>query len=86
MTVLGVLAFFAAKLVAYTAWCRLGLGLLAAERPASPLRRAGTLAVVRLAPRHEQCRRPDVRHQAIDVADRERRVREVELLVDAERA
>lgn len=49
MTVLGVLAFFAAKLVAYAAWCRLGLGLLAAERPTSPLRRAGALAVVRLA-------------------------------------
>ena len=49
MTVLGVLAFFAAKLVAYTAWCRLGLGLLAPELPAAALRRAGFLAFVRLA-------------------------------------
>ena len=49
MTGVGVLAFVSVKLVAYAAWCRLGLAVLAPERPASPLRRAGTLAVVRLA-------------------------------------
>ena len=49
MTAVGVLAFLSVKLVAYAAWCRLGLALLAPERPASPQRRAGFLAVVRLA-------------------------------------
>jgi hypothetical protein len=49
MTAVGVLAFLSVKLVAYAAWCRLGLLFLAPERPASPLRRAGFLAVVRLA-------------------------------------
>ncbi|MHB8800843.1 MAG: hypothetical protein ACYDBY_20570 [Thermoanaerobaculia bacterium] len=49
MTAVGVLAFLSVKLVAYAAWCRLGLGFLAPERFESPLRRAGFLAGVRLA-------------------------------------
>ena len=49
MTALGVLAFFGVKLLAYAAWCGLGLGFLAPVRPASPARRAGFLALVRLA-------------------------------------
>ena len=49
MTAVGVLAFLSVKLVAYAAWCRLGLGLLAPERFEAPLRRAGFLAGVRLA-------------------------------------
>jgi len=49
VTAVGVLAFLSVKLVAYAAWCRLGLGLLAPELPAAALRRAGFLAFVRLA-------------------------------------
>ncbi len=49
MSAFGVLAFFGVKLLAYTAWCRLGLALLAPARPASPLRRAALLALLRLA-------------------------------------
>lgn len=49
MTAVGVLAFFTVKLLAYAAWCRLGLAFLAPVRPASPARRAGLLALVRLA-------------------------------------
>jgi hypothetical protein len=49
MTAVGVLAFLSVKLVAYAAWCRLGLRFLAPELPAAALRRAGFLAVVRLA-------------------------------------
>jgi len=49
VTAFGVLAFFGVKLLAYTAWCRLGLAFLAPARPVSPLRRAALLALLRLA-------------------------------------
>jgi hypothetical protein len=49
MPVAGVLAFLAVKLLAYTAWCWVGLGVLAAPRPGSRIRRAGVLALLRLA-------------------------------------
>jgi|GEM_PF-2514286 len=49
MSAFGVLACFGVKLLAYTAWCRLGLAFLAPARPASPLRRAAVFALLRLA-------------------------------------
>jgi hypothetical protein len=49
MLIFGALAFLLIKLIAYAAWCWLGLRLLATAPPARLPRRALTLALVRLA-------------------------------------
>lgn len=49
MTALGIPALLGIKLLAYAAWCRLGLALLAPARPGAPFRLALLLALVRLA-------------------------------------
>jgi hypothetical protein len=47
--ILGASAFFAIKLAAYTAWCRLGLRFLASPPPDRPAHRALALGLVRLS-------------------------------------
>lgn len=49
MPIFGAIAFLLIKLLAYAAWCWLGLRVLGAKPPASMLRRVGVLALVRVA-------------------------------------
>ena len=49
MPIIGVVAFLFLKFLAYAAWCWLGLKLLAAPSPTSPIRRVIVLALVRMA-------------------------------------
>jgi len=48
VTAVGLGAFFSVKLLAYAAWCWLGLGFLATPPPDGRVRRASLLAFVRV--------------------------------------
>lgn len=48
MTAVGLGAFFSVKLLAYAAWCWLGLGFLASPPPDTRVRRAFLLALARV--------------------------------------